>query len=76
VHVTERLERIAALIEIGTVAKHPDTVLTEKNLAPENLPFYVLRLIEAQRIGMFQVNNTVLFRRSFLCQNPTGKRKA
>ena len=61
-YMAESLQRVAFLKEIGTVAIHIGTVVTETNLSHQHLGIGVLCLIERERVGMFQIDLGLAYR--------------
>ena len=51
-HVAECLERVTALVEIGAVARHPNAVLTEQNIAAQHLPLLIDAFVERHGVGV------------------------
>ena len=59
-HMTESLERVAGLIEIGTVAIQTSSLMSEVNLTIKDGSIGILSLIVVQHIGMHQIYTGIL----------------
>ena len=58
--MSESLERVAGLIEIGAVAIQSGSLMSEVYLTVENGCIGILGLIEVQHIGMHQIHTRIL----------------
>ena len=70
-HMSERLERIAGLIEIGTIAIQSGTLMCKMYLTIQNGGIGILQLVVMQHIGMHQIHTCILSLSRFTCSRTT-----
>ena len=59
-NMSESLEGVAGLIEIGTITIQTCTLMGKVHLSVENRSIRILTLIEMQQIGMYQIDTGLL----------------